>query len=211
MSLTRIVKVGGSLLDWPPLPRALQKWLKEQPPAFNVLLCGGGAFADEVRRLDERFDLGDETAHALAIGAMSLTARLLAALLGAMLDEERPLTSYADLVEYCRRHQAGLVVCDVADFLAGDEQRLPGTVLPHDWTVTSDAIAHRLAETIFADELVLLKSADAPASTLPELAAAGYIDGFLGRGSPAGRCRLRLVNLRSLADLPSSGKEAPQL
>jgi len=194
MPIVRVIKVGGSLLDWPPLPRALRKWLAEQPPAFNVVLCGGGAFVDELRRLDERFALGDEAAHWLAIGAMSLTARLLATMLG----EERPLKRYADLLAHSHHHTPGLVVVDVADYLAADEPQLPGAVLPHDWSVTSDAIAHRLAVTIAADELVLLKSADPPAGTLPERAAAGYIDSYLGERPPAEPPRLRLVNLRSL-------------
>jgi aspartokinase-like uncharacterized kinase len=195
MPLTRVVKVGGSLLDWPPLPQAIKRWLDDQPPACNVLLCGGGAFVDEVRRLDERFGLGDEAAHWLAIGAMSLTARVLAAMLG----EGRPLTKYSHLLERSRHHTPSLVIFDVADYLATDEPTLPGKTLPHDWTVTSDAIAHRLAQTIAADELVLLKSADPPASTLPKMAAAGYIDGYLGERAPADRSRPRLINLRSFA------------
>jgi hypothetical protein len=91
------------------------------------------------------------------------------------------------------------VIFDVGDYLATDEPKLPGARLPHNWTVTSDAIAHRLAETIAADELVLLKSADPPPGSLPELAAAGYIDGYLGQRPLTASLRLRLENLRLFA------------
>ena len=61
--LTRVIKVGGSLLDWPPLPRAIGSWLATQPAALNVLICGGGPLAETIRRADRDFRLGDETAH----------------------------------------------------------------------------------------------------------------------------------------------------
>jgi len=78
-----LVKVGGSLLDWPDLPHFLRAqtpiWLAERRGV--VLIVGGGRWADEIRAADQRFQLGPAAAHQLAIQVMSLTARLLVKIL----------------------------------------------------------------------------------------------------------------------------------
>ena len=84
--MIRVIKVGGSLLDWPPLPRALDWCLAQQSPAVNVIVAGGGALADVIRDADERFALGAERSHWLCIEAMSMTAQVLAATM--------PISSY---------------------------------------------------------------------------------------------------------------------
>jgi aspartokinase-like uncharacterized kinase len=197
MSL-RIVKVGGSLLDWPGLPTALRTWLAEQAPGVNVLLAGGGKLADVIRRAAETFGLGDEAAHWLCIEAMGTSAKLLAAVLD---DNNSLLTS----VEALRRQDGGqLVILDPREFLLRDERQLPGDVLPHTWSVTSDSIAARLAQVLAADELVLLKSADPPAVvTLADLAACGYVDAYFPAAGFSGH--LRAVNLRRHGQLAFPG------
>jgi 5-(aminomethyl)-3-furanmethanol phosphate kinase len=192
---TRVVKVGGSLLNWPPLPGVLRKWLKEQPPAVNVLLCGGGPLADVVRQLDRDFSLGEEAAHWLCIDTLSLSARFLAALLG----DVRLVSSLDELRGTLTTTEHAIIVFDPRAFLYDDETRLPGRPLPHNWSVTSDSIAARLAETLPADELVLLKSANPAATALTDLAALEFVDLYFpiaAQNAP----RSRFVNLR-LADL----------
>src|SRR5262249_34917608 len=80
-----VLKVGGSLLDWPELPvrlaGLLEARLSSHPQERPVLIAGGGGAADLVRVLDRVHHLGDSTAHELAIQALDFTARLLAALL----------------------------------------------------------------------------------------------------------------------------------
>src|SRR4051812_29611022 len=133
---TRVIKVGGSLLDWPALPMALRRWLAEQPPGVNVLLCGGGGLADVVRRADRDFQLGESFSHWLCIDVMSMTARLLARILG-----DAPLVAdFEQLLGRVARGEAANIVFDTTLFLSDRESSLPGSPLPHDWSVTSDSI-----------------------------------------------------------------------
>jgi aspartokinase-like uncharacterized kinase len=180
----RVVKVGGSLLEWPLLGGALCAWLAEQPAAMNVLVCGGGTLCDAIRRADAVHHLGEATSHWLCVDALTITAQLLAAILGDI-----------PVVETVDRSSRGAVILDPRRLLLEQERRLPGRVLPHNWSVTSDSIAARLAEVLEADELVLLKSADPPPGALEQWAAASYVDSHFPR-SAANRT-VRAVNLRS--------------
>jgi aspartokinase-like uncharacterized kinase len=193
--MLRVVKVGGSLLDWPPLAQVLPRWLARQSPARQVLVCGGGIWCDALRQAQRQFALPEQAMHWLCIEALTVTARLLTQILKL----PPPETDW-------RRAGAATpspgacpaVVLDPRSFLYEDEATLPGTVLPHDWTSTSDSFAARLAEVLAADELVLLKSADPPCRDLEELARVGYVDQHLPRALPRGM-PLRLVNLRAEA------------
>ena len=39
----RVIKVGGSLFEYPSLAKALTRWFAQQPPMQNLLITGGGA------------------------------------------------------------------------------------------------------------------------------------------------------------------------
>jgi aspartokinase-like uncharacterized kinase len=225
----RVVKVGGSLFDFSRLPEALRAWLRTQEPAANVLIAGGGRWADVIRDADARFALGDEASHWLCVDILGSSARLLAALLR----ESRLVTSLRGLRRVLssapersapepdsagapcepaagnRRPPPGrariepadvaalppIVFCPVS-FLHEDEPQLDEHPLPHTWNVTTDSIAARLAETLSADELVLLKSADPP----PVAGAAGeYVDNYFAQVARRLR-RVRMVNLRRFAE-----------
>ncbi len=185
----RVVKVGGSLLDWPQLPQALSAWLADQPQGWNVLLAGGGQLANVIRRADATFQLGEAASHWLCIDLMGTTARLLAAILN---QPAAVAGSLAELRERIPIAPAGIAVFDPRSFLAVDD------VLPHGWSVTSDSIAARLAEAVSADELVLLKSVDPPAeATLGQLVASGMIDSFFLQAAAGLTGRVRVANLRT--------------
>jgi 5-(aminomethyl)-3-furanmethanol phosphate kinase len=191
MTAARVVKVGGSLLDWVPLAAALRTWLAGQPPAFNVLLAGGGALADVIRRADREFSLGEEASHWLCLDALSVSAGLLALILR----DISLVSGYDDLKADIARGEPGMAVFDPRAFLHDHESRLAGRTLPHDWSVTSDSIAARLATVLQADELVLLKSCDPPGGSLSELAAAGYVDRYLPVAAAA-ISKVCVMNLR---------------
>jgi 5-(aminomethyl)-3-furanmethanol phosphate kinase len=192
--MIRVVKLGGSLLNWPQFPLALRQWLSGQPQSCNILIAGGGTLADAIRRVDCDFALGEELSHWLCIDALSITVRILAAVTPDFL----LVSSYADLKSKITIKHSGDIVFDPREFLAEHESGLPGRPLPHDWTVTSDSIAARIAECLHVDELVLLKSVDPPSGALLDLAAAGYVDRYL----PTAAAKLpppRFVNLRAVA------------
>lgn len=198
MPFVRVVKVGGSLFDWPELPLALDTWLSQQPPAIDILIAGGGSPVDTIRQASRQSSLDDETAHWLAIDAMSNNSLLLANLL----PDLEFISTYYKLKSTIEIDSSQRIVFDAKEFLSHHENNLPGCVLPHNWNVTSDSIAARLAEVLMADELVLLKSADPLAEPTAALADNGYVDRYLPAFDLC-HFRQRFVNLRQAAKCPT--------
>jgi len=188
-----VLKVGGSLLDWPELPVRLAGLLEthrsSHPGERLMLIAGGGAAADFVRVLDRVHRLGDSTAHELAIHALDFTARLLAALVPGSILIDR--LEALDPVWLDR----GVPVLVPGPVLARIEQ--PGQArLPQSWDVTSDSIAARIAVHLDADRFILLKSAALPPGTRREEAARrGWVDPMFPQVSRALR-RVEYLNLR---------------
>lgn len=188
----RVVKVGGSLFSLPDFAPRLQAWLKHQQPAHHVLIAGGGDLADVLRGWDELHAVGEERSHWMCVRALSISASMLAALFSGALH----LTQFADLQSKLqmagKEDQGRLLVFDLHEFLLQYEPTFPPRPVPHEWSVTTDSLAARLAEVLAVDELVLLKSIppyDAAAS-LTELADRGYVDKYF----PNIASRLRRVS-----------------
>jgi aspartokinase-like uncharacterized kinase len=151
-----VVKVGGSLYDWPELGPRLRAWLDALLPAKALLVPGGGPTADVIRNLDRRHALGEEAAHWLALRALALNASFLQTLL------------------------PGATVVDAYEFASRDEGR-PGA-LPHTWDVTSDSVAARVAAVNGIWRLVLLKSTDFPKGIdAAEAGRRGLVDAHFAR------------------------------
>jgi aspartokinase-like uncharacterized kinase len=182
---TRVIKVGGSLLDWPELPQRLWKWLQSQTPGDNYFLAGGGELVDVLRRADRDFQLGDAAAHALAIDAMGLSGKLVGQLLKHM------------EAKHGQYNQRRIEVLDVQLLLSSPEiAERAGGALPPSWNVTSDSIAAHLACAFGATELVLLKSADLPRSlALADAAAQNFVDQHFPLAAARVR-KTRFINLR---------------
>lgn len=189
-----MVKVGGSLFSLRHLSKALQQWLDENSDVgtVNVLIAGGGAFADAIRQADELHELGAETSHWLCVDLLSESAKLLAALM--------PTTTIVDRADTIRSFQGGMrridVVFDPARFMRDEEPRLGGFSLPRDWGTTSDSIAGRLAAFLRTDELVLMKSTDANVLDRSEAIAQGLVDPHFADATQSLR-KVRWVNLRT--------------
>lgn len=187
----RVIKVGGSLMDYEHLAGSFRSWLAAQPEAFNVLIAGGGAMADVIRQADSRYRLGEETSHWLCIDLLSVTARLLHAVL-----PETALIETFDALNQATSecNSDAPAIFSPTEYLREFDGKVHRQPLPHNWTVTTDSIAARIADVIDADELVLLKSTD-PAEDDPTREA--LVDGYFRRSLPAA-LPLRIVNLRSV-------------
>jgi aspartokinase-like uncharacterized kinase len=164
-----VIKVGGSLFDWPELPARLSALLDGLRVKHQraVLLAGGGRATDFVRAVDQTFALGDLPAHRLALRSLDLTAHVLATLLPDLevIDERAGLE-----VVWGRKRTP---VFAPRRFL----EECDSDPLPCTWELTSDSIAARLAVHVGAAELVLLKSTAVPPGTDRRAAAAlGLVD-----------------------------------
>jgi hypothetical protein len=109
-----------------------------------VIVPGGGRFADQVRRADQRVGLSDSAAHWMAILAMDQYAHLLA-----------DLTPEAAVV-----HRQGEFAAGRVNVLAPSCWLRRADPLPHSWQVTSDSIAAWVARELDSRILILLKDVD---------------------------------------------------
>jgi aspartokinase-like uncharacterized kinase len=188
-----VVKVGGSLLDWPGLADRLSSYLDDRRGDRLVLVVGGGRFADALRELDRAQAIGEVRSHALALRVLDFSAHALAAIVpGLLVVDDVPALPHA--------WEAGRSpVLAPRRFLDLDD-RSPDP-LPHAWTTTTDAIAARLASRLGASELVLLKSAPIPPGL--DLKAASRL-GLVDPEFPRTASGLPIVTYQNLREMPYS-------
>jgi aspartokinase-like uncharacterized kinase len=195
-----VVKVGGSLFNLPGLDARLRTFLAglECPRVF--LFPGGGATADVIRDMDQIHSLGQESAHWLALRALTMNAYLLHALL-----PEVPLASLHPASPASEQDWGSEVpvvvtpdkaILDPFALAMADEHNRGH--LPHTWDVTSDSLAVRAAHLLGAAELNLLKSITTLADMAWSAAArAGYVDRYFPKlMEQCPELKVRLVNLR---------------
>jgi len=192
-----VVKLGGSLLARAGWPTALAALLPEFRQGA-LLVVGGGMIVDGLRHLDAVTRLPQEVSHGLAIEALGITARAVAAATGLPLTVAacdpapapgRSAVAVLDTPRWLAR--AGTTrTADEATGDPGDDDptgsppatrraELRPAPLPCGWHVTSDSIAAFVAAAL-ARPLVLVKSLPPPADAadLAALAAAGWVDPF---------------------------------
>jgi aspartokinase-like uncharacterized kinase len=193
-----VVKVGGSLLDLPELPARLGEVLAhpDLAPCRTLLVPGGGAFVDVLRRLDAVHGFGDPTAHALAVHALDFNARVLA-----RIGRASRLRVVESLETAARRWAEGDVPVLAPRLELARMDRTAETRLPETWDVTSDTIAARLAARAGSDTLVLLKSVNPPPeATRADASTLGLVDPhFAAAARPLPR--VLCANLRAAGPL----------
>jgi aspartokinase-like uncharacterized kinase len=139
-----VVKLGGSLAESMRLPAILELVGNARAPV--VIVPGGGAFADAVRRAQADFAFSDEAAHRMALLAMHQTGLMLASLHPRL----KPVETLAGL----KRMLGGTQIPIWLPLrLALRDRRIPA-----DWSATSDGLAARLAERLGRAPVVLVKS-----------------------------------------------------
>ena len=156
-----VIKVGGSLLDWPPISQRLGSYLDSRREDRPVVIIGGGPSTDIVRDLDRIHGLGDaRDPTTWPLRSLDLTAHLLAALVRVP-SGRRP--SGQCLGSTSSGAPAGFrcSTCPSPVYLELEDSKSDDP-LELSWDVTTDSIAARVAERLCAVELVLLKSAPVP-------------------------------------------------
>jgi aspartokinase-like uncharacterized kinase len=170
-----VIKVGGSLLDWPELPIRVSDVLRtcELITDRVVIIAGGGSAVDVIRELDRIHRFGEKPAHQLAIDGLELTARIL----------ERILTGArvaSDQRDIQRCWADGLIPILAPGRILEEANPAAPPALPFSWEVTSDSIAAWIATRLGTDRLILLKSSEIPAgSSRAKAATAGLVDPYL--------------------------------
>jgi 5-(aminomethyl)-3-furanmethanol phosphate kinase len=184
-----VVKIGGSLFDHPALGPGLRRWLAEQPTGRYLFVPGGGALADCIRNFHRLHGIDEDACHWLAIDTMTLNARLLQ-----LLVEDCPEVNDPAAAAPNRRS-----VLNASAFCRQDDAQ--PDALPHDWRVTSDAIAARAAEIAGASRLILLKSTDLPGGIRwAEAAERGLVDPMFPQVVERSGLVVHWINFRALVE-----------
>jgi len=161
-----VVKVGGSLFDWPELGPRLRQFIATLAPRPVLLVPGGGSLTEAIREWDATHGLGEEASHWMALRTLTTSAALLEVLV------------------------PGAEVIDPFRFAREDEAHVGR--LPHSWDATSDSFAARIAVVRGASRLILLKSADPPEQWWR---APGYVDLLFERVIAGANFAIEAVNL----------------
>lgn len=140
-----IVKLGGSLLGSPELPRWLDTLVKISDGKV-VIVPGGGMFADAVRVAQQRSHVSDAVAHQLALLAMDQFGLLLAGM------NPNLVTASSELEIAERGWQHKAIVWLPSRMVLADDN------IPKNWQVTSDSLSAWLANKLGSKYLVLVKS-----------------------------------------------------
>ena len=160
---TLVLKLGGSLAETGHLKSIIALTTRAQRPV--IIVPGGGPFADSIRSLQPQLAISDETAHEMALLSMDQMGLYLASL-------------HPRLITCQTLQQIAQVLQDgkIPVWLPYALQHADPT-LPSDWSVTSDALAARLAERISGASVALVKSCSIPPDAgLDLLTELGIVD-----------------------------------
>ena len=138
-----VIKLGGSIMALP----QLLPWLKAIRKSRAILVPGGGIFADTVRTAQEKISFADKAAHDMAILAMTQYGIMCCSLVPGLklfstIPDAKSIIAEGMTPVWSPRHLAA-----------------QWHDLPHNWEVSSDTLALRLAAAINASKLILVKAA----------------------------------------------------
>jgi 5-(aminomethyl)-3-furanmethanol phosphate kinase len=186
-----VVKLGGSLNNDPLLPEWLDL-LATLGGGRVTIVCGGGAFADEVRQAQAHWHFDDLAAHNMAVLAMAQSAYLAHGLQPAL----RLAENLADIRSVLHAGRTALWLP------IGERRGQPGA--DTNWDVTSDSMALDLARRLNAERMVIVKAcAINPAATLADLSGAAILDRRFAAIAAGAACGIDVLQRTELARMRS--------
>ncbi len=156
----RVIKLGGSLLENGQMFDCLERIVTTNKQ--TVVVCGGGDFADYVRKAQKKWQFDDVAAHEMAILAMQQVA--------VMCQNLQPEFVIASSVSEIKNQRFVIWSPNIVELNAAQ--------IPATWDITSDSLAAWLATKLNTDALIIVKSCDVDSKlTISELAERGIVDG----------------------------------
>ena len=163
-----VVKLGGSLFDYPKLSEWL-KILSEEGAGKVVIVPGGGPFADQVRDAQKQWKFNDQQAHKMALHAMDQFGLMLCGIAEEHGYDLIPVRSKQEIHEILASKKTPVWLS--SKWLENN------TEIPQNWTVTSDSLSAWLAKELNADQLILIKRIEIDANAiLNELERENIVD-----------------------------------
>jgi 5-(aminomethyl)-3-furanmethanol phosphate kinase len=160
-----IIKLGGSLSQSDTLVKCLNRVEQNYPDRAVVIVPGGGAFADQVRLAQHRWQFDDKIAHRMAILAMQQMALLFNGIKGNF----AIASSLLDIQNQLHKQKIVIWSPDIVE--------LDKAAIQASWDITSDSLAAWLAGVLSAKELILVKSAMVDSRlSLEQLAKQNIVD-----------------------------------
>ncbi|MCK9152190.1 delta 1-pyrroline-5-carboxylate synthetase [Methanobacterium alcaliphilum] len=132
-----VVKVGGSIF-----PHHAKNLVEGLDGENVIIICGGGNFANQIRKYDAEFSFSDNAAHESAILCMDITGRLLA-----------DICNNAEAV-YDLKTAKRIVKKGKIPILLPSRLLHYMDPLEHSWNVTSDSISFYISQLIQAKLLI---------------------------------------------------------
>lgn len=143
-----VVKIGGSLLDYP----GLSDWLKllcNYGAGKVVIVPGGGEFADQVRHQQSSWKFNDKIAHRMALRSMDQYGLMLTGTVKELSETLIPASTPDEILNTLS--DSKIPVWMPTQMLDLDAS------IPQNWDMTSDSLAAWLAGALDADHLILIK------------------------------------------------------
>lgn len=157
-----ILKLGGSLAQSDRLQPVIALIALSQRPV--IVVPGGGPFADAVRTIQPQLAIPEPTAHLMALLAMEQMGLH-------MVNFHPRLTAARTVPDFAKAFMANKIPVWLPYVLQHDDNSLPT-----DWTVTSDALAARLAERLEASVALIKACPVPPGAGLDRLTDLGIVD-----------------------------------
>ena len=170
MSNRIVVKLGGSLLLEPEVPKRLREWLATKSNDTQVnLIVGGGNLIEALREWDAVHSLDPVAMHWRCVRALHHTYELVAE----WLSDAQHVETASEFESHKQNHELGVYLIAVDSFYSPND----GDALPQNWSTTSDSIAALLANKLSVRSLWLLKScALQPHLSVEEATDRGIVD-----------------------------------